>query len=553
MKKHKSVVAILLAVMMIFTMMPSMVFAAATWSDDYQKATNKDKVNLNISYTWTDGLLEATTVLDDSTYGAEVSSDGVGEHRWFYDLAGATLVAKDNNKYKTIPASMTADKYQELKGKLFIKLVRPDYTYAAGEQKNTPPAYVALVDGQKIGAYTIKFVETGFDATETTKDQQATISFARSTTTTTKVGEASTDANIVGDIPVLNVTVTAAKAKVGEAKFYFDAITANAGVGDGGALTALYDGAEHTVVSTPVEGYTVAYSVFNAKTGKYDAVDAVKVTDVDTALNVKAVYTKPATTETPKDEKIFNFTVGLTAVATPSFGFDMDGNRLPAKSGNYNVGAGVEVNPVDYVLVTPGTSTATDIQVKAVEEAAAKAAVKANEALLKEFFNDFFIIESSASKATPEKTTYTLRRKTVLELPVKDATALKEGKYAQLINNVGDPDKNANVEINVWSVDVNDFEVEFKNSPISKVFKGKKGKLAKAKTFKVKAVANNGATIAYKLINAPEKITINKNTGKITVKKGLKKGTYKFKVKAYVPGNSVDAAETQAVKVKIKK
>ena len=49
------------------------------------------------------------------------------------------------------------------------------------------------------------------------------------------------------------------------------------------------------------------------------------------------------------------------------------------------------------------------------------------------------------------------------------------------------------------------------------------------------------------------KITINSTTGKVTLKKGLAKGTYKFKVKAYVPGRSDWNYETQSVTIKVKK
>ena len=77
MKKHKSVVAILLAVMMIFTMMPMMAFATdtngthngaaytATWNDDYSKVTINGA----------SGVFTPTTVSDtvDGQWIAEVA------------------------------------------------------------------------------------------------------------------------------------------------------------------------------------------------------------------------------------------------------------------------------------------------------------------------------------------------------------------------------------------------------------------------------------------------------------------------------------------------
>ena len=56
---------------------------------------------------------------------------------------------------------------------------------------------------------------------------------------------------------------------------------------------------------------------------------------------------------------------------------------------------------------------------------------------------------------------------------------------------------------------------------------------------KVIKVTNKGqGTISYAKVSGNKKITINKKTGKVTVKKGLKKGTYKVKVKVKAAGNT---------------
>ena len=51
-----------------------------------------------------------------------------------------------------------------------------------------------------------------------------------------------------------------------------------------------------------------------------------------------------------------------------------------------------------------------------------------------------------------------------------------------------------------------------------------------------------------------KKISINKNTGKITIKKGLRKGSYKVKATVYVTGNKKydEAQQTVYLKIKIK-
>ena len=89
---------------------------------------------------------------------------------------------------------------------------------------------------------------------------------------------------------------------------------------------------------------------------------------------------------------------------------------------------------------------------------------------------------------------------------------------------------------------------------VTKSFKAKKKtkKLAKKKTFKLSATADFG-TVLFKKVSGNAKITVS-SAGKVTVKKGLKKGTYNVKVKAYTKGTANYAAgsDTQTIVVKIK-
>lgn len=74
----------------------------------------------------------------------------------------------------------------------------------------------------------------------------------------------------------------------------------------------------------------------------------------------------------------------------------------------------------------------------------------------------------------------------------------------------------------------------------------------KAQTFKVITVKGAKGTVTYTKKSGNSKITINKNTGKITVKKGLKKGTYTYKVNVKAAGNKEFGAVTKTVTIKIK-
>ena len=76
----------------------------------------------------------------------------------------------------------------------------------------------------------------------------------------------------------------------------------------------------------------------------------------------------------------------------------------------------------------------------------------------------------------------------------------------------------------------------------------------KKKALKVKAIKVSKArgTVTYKKTGGSKKLTINRKTGKITIKKRTKKGTYKIKVRVTAAGNSMFKSKTKNVTVKIK-
>ena len=67
-------------------------------------------------------------------------------------------------------------------------------------------------------------------------------------------------------------------------------------------------------------------------------------------------------------------------------------------------------------------------------------------------------------------------------------------------------------------------------------------------------VSKAQGTVSYKKVSGNAKITVDKKTGKLTVKKGLKKGTYKVKVKVTAKGtkNYKSANITKTVTIKVK-
>ena len=65
-------------------------------------------------------------------------------------------------------------------------------------------------------------------------------------------------------------------------------------------------------------------------------------------------------------------------------------------------------------------------------------------------------------------------------------------------------------------------------------------------------VSKAKGTVNYTKSSGNQKITVDKKTGKITVKKGLKKGTYKVKIKVKAAGDSTYKSKTVTVTVTIK-
>lgn len=73
----------------------------------------------------------------------------------------------------------------------------------------------------------------------------------------------------------------------------------------------------------------------------------------------------------------------------------------------------------------------------------------------------------------------------------------------------------------------------------------------KGKTVKV---AGKKTKVSFKKVSGSKKLSINKSTGKIKVKKGTKKGTYKIKVKVSAKSSTkyASATKTKTFKVKVK-
>ena len=102
---------------------------------------------------------------------------------------------------------------------------------------------------------------------------------------------------------------------------------------------------------------------------------------------------------------------------------------------------------------------------------------------------------------------------------------------------------------------------KLKNNPLKVKGKTAKVKYAKVKKKNVsvkvskvlKITPKNAGSMIFTKVSGNKKITINKTTGKVSVKKKLKRGTYKIKVKVMSSGNGTyKASSWKTVKFKIK-
>ena len=229
--------------------------------------------------------------------------------------------------------------------------------------------------------------------------------------------------------------------------------------------------------------------------------------------------------------------IGITGDLTYSYFSDADCtvalNGLPVNVGTYYVKAYIadqESNVAKLTIARASSSATAPSANKLTFNNKAQALVKAG----------------TAAGGTMQ---YSLDNKTFgTALP----TAAKAGTYTVYYKVVGDENHNDSA---VQSVKVtiakaaNTLNAKAKSKTVSA--KSKKKTTIKAnKAFKVTKAQGK---VAYKKTSGNKKITVTSN-GKITVKKGLKKGTYTVKVKVTAAGNANynKATKTVTIKVKVK-
>jgi hypothetical protein len=580
--KHKKLLAILLSLAIMVTFMPMMAFAAVaaapSWTDGYKTVTyDGNTFQTEHAFDSASAMVTVTALpIQPSSIGA---SDGVAvpaevTNKYYYDLTGATLVYQSGSEWKALDGTKWASKDVLDAATIGIAVVEQSYMkdYDKHVKANDGKPVVVVKNFGSIGSlWKASKVEEGYDATKAEKDQSVKVSAKLECTASGGESQVTGDAgkeDLWGSVAPATVTVVGKAMTVADAGFYFDSEGNGTAVKDGGKLEGFYDGSAHTVVADTVPGWTVSYAVFGTN-GKYNAVNSVSITDVlkdGSEIKVRATF-KDNKNKAADVNKFF--TVNLKAPAwtsTTTTAAVTFNKELSEKDDTnvYRVG-GSEYNTADYVAVYPVTkeipANSPTAKADRAQNAAIEKAVAANADQIKAWFNDYYFVKEKTYKSSPNYIVLKFASKDLTDLTDAEKKALEE-KYAQLILNIGTPSVSGSADLFINQDAIVDVEVEFTKAPTTVTYKGskttKKGKLKKNQTITVEAVANNGAPVYYKLQDAnTSKIKIDKKTGKITVKKGLTKGTYKFKVKAYVPYseayNYYDAYEIQNITVKVKK
>jgi hypothetical protein len=554
MRKQKSVVAILLAVMMIFTFMPTMAFAQSEHHGD-STYVNWDKSAFSYVEV-TDSASGETTTYRDIHYSADsyglikaeayLNGQPVGYDAYFYDLKGAKLY--NNGEVK---GSWTHDEYTKLyttyKTNWKVLLAKPDYI--ATSAWNVTNA-VDLAD------VTIKTKGEPAETTTAGEKKIIEVSFTRYYD-----ADGTYEAPfLVGAVPTAEITIQDGSAALSN-KWYVDTLD-KAGVAklitDEGQHYGVvkYDGVQHTI-KYDAGNFTVSYEKRNTERGTWETVDAPVVKNVKDYGTYRAVYKNKAGKNVYKPSSD-----GMVIGVIP------DTNLA-----NYNAKAVFEFgksNNKNRYEVTEEQAAKPEAFVQLI---AKKYAESDAEELMK-FFNDFYKITVVKGAANPNLQTWTIEEKYTSAQKTGDEYKALYKSYETLLRNyymwadttprhdgfkvmfgIGSRDSMDVTVVKADDINTKADDITF-SGVTTKSFKAKKKtkKLAKAKTFQVVAKADSGNVITFSATSSNGKVSIDE-TGVVTVKKNLKKGAkVKLVVKAKTAaGNGYKAAsaeKTYIIKIK---
>ena len=559
--KSKKILTILLSLAIMFTFMPAMAFADVTttgnfvWNSTYTKVyqvTDNGNVNYSVDKAFNDeSAIEAG--YPGATHAWAVNNENQKQPNsdvYYYDFTGAEIY---------LVGDMTNDFYTGLEGDpATIKL--KDNT-----GKTTTTQLVTSSDG--VATDNVAALDTwlmSYDVDEdldNDADVQADINVvldANGKTSGVDMPE------IVG-APVAKKTVTV-QGTQGPVYNFYEIVKGKKKLET--TIGQYYDGTEHSVLIDDREGYTLAVTKYNDSTGKWDpATTPITWKNAGEKGKYQATYI-PATAAlisyygtTGNDFPTVDLTINVEeSGATPSFAW-VEGNSTreynDGEAYKYELTAEQAANPRQFLVIRNGISASSTVD---VEELTA-------------VFDEFYELKVTENKADSSLVNWTITPKNTFAT-IEAAIKASQKAHAQLWKNYADGVFMVDSESYEYgmsefvgmlepytikvavakSANSQDDDITF-SGVTTKSFKAKKKtkKLAKAKSFQIAAVADSGNAITFTATTTNSKITVSKS-GKVTVKKGLKKGTYKITVKAKTAaGNGYKAAkESKVYTIKIK-
>ena len=181
---------------------------------------------------------------------------------------------------------------------------------------------------------------------------------------------------------------------------------------------------------------------------------------------------------------------------------------------------------------------------------------------LNEKLAEVSVVDISNYAMTLEKSSYAYTGKAIRpkvtvsglgknDYTVKYANNIKIGTATVTVTARGDKYKGSITRTFTITKRTNPLAAKGKKATVKfKKLKKKNRKLAVSKV--IRYTSKGRGTVTYVKSSGNKKITINKKTGKVTVKKGLKKGTYKVKVKITASGTSTYKKATKTVTFRIR-
>ena len=549
---RKKLFAVIMSAMMMITFMPTMAFAT-NGPTDFTVTKYQNNFTEAVGYLGDDStatfVVGTIRTYDESDGTIEVQPD-CGAYTWvnsssmtgyYYDLTN-TVCTKVNTSVSLAslyPQSIFNTMFTgtpavanvtEFKFKVPSYVENPTATAYTGAMENSykvtinkPAGYVAgSFEKQEFKAIPVNFVLDPSNVDPA--NDVAGIDFA----------------GYVGTLAPRDFVVNGEKPALNLVKYYVDN-TKGTAINFSTGVERYYDGAEHKIVTNNVPGVTFTYKQYNFKTANWDDVNELKFKNYSENGYLFQI--------TPKLGNETGNTITLTVnvkKAPVTAGYISDTAALKAVNGS-------KVDAYDYFEVAakapavPEAATYTSADAKTV-----KKAIKADYDLIKTYLKAVYDFTATPQKYNETKLDLAIALKaeyaemTSTELAAAEVALVE--KYPEIANFDFDNDFTTSTAV-LSLVDKDTNDVTAINQ--TKTFHVKNAKALKAKkTFKLKGDVADWGTITYVKKSGNSKITVAKD-GKVTVKKGLKKGTYKVKIKVKAP--KVVVAEYKTLKVKVVK